>query len=129
MPTRVAARVLGCEDPTTRLGDAPQAQQAAVRDAADAYRAAGSERDLRCRVATDPRRHRRCTSRGGVAALLAVPVVVGAVSTPCGPHLARARPMAPVTRATVKFLVAIVCFPLTWLVVATSPVRARRTRG
>jgi glycerol-3-phosphate O-acyltransferase/dihydroxyacetone phosphate acyltransferase len=114
------------EDLTTRLGDAPEAQQAAVRDAADAYRAALEANAITdAAVATDPRRHRRVHLAGVVVAVLvAVPAVVG-VLVNAAPGtltwLSGRRPMAPVTRATVKFLVALVCFPLTWLVVRYLP--------
>lgn len=114
------------EDLTTRLGDAPQAQQATVRDAADAYRAALEANAISdAAVATDPRRHRRVHLAGVMAAaLLAAPAVVGAVVNAVPgilTWLSGRRPMAPVTRATVKFLVATVCFPLTWLVVRYLP--------
>lgn len=114
------------EDLTTQLGDAPEAQQAMVRGAVDAYRAALEANAITdAAVATDPRRHRRVHLAGAVVAvMLAVPAVVGAVVNAVPGTLtwvSGRRPMAPVTRATVKFLVAFVCFPLTWLVVRYLP--------
>ena len=114
------------EDLTTRLGDAPEVQQSAVRDAADAYRAGLEANAITdAAVATDSRRHRRVHLAGvAVAVLAAAPAVVGVlVNAVPGTltWLVGRRSMAPVTRATVKFLVAFVCFPLTWLVVRYLP--------
>lgn len=114
------------EDLTTRLGDAPEEQQALVRDAADSYRDALEANAISdAAVATDPRRHRRVHLTGAAAALLlAAPAVVGVVVNAVPgllTWLSGRRPMAPVTRATVKFLVAFACFPLTWLAVRYLP--------
>ena len=114
------------EDLASRLDDAPEWQQARVREAAVAYRAALEANAINdAAVAADARRHRRVHLTGLLAAtILAVPAAVGTVVNAIPSlltWLAGRRPMAPVTRATVKFLVAIVSFPLTWLAVRYLP--------
>jgi 1-acyl-sn-glycerol-3-phosphate acyltransferase len=108
------------EDLASRLGEAPEDEQTAVRRAADAYRDALEANAITdAAVATDPGRHRRVHLAGAaLAVLLTVPAIVGAIvnAVPGAlTWLSGRRPMAPVTRATVKFLVAFVCFPLTWV--------------
>jgi 1-acyl-sn-glycerol-3-phosphate acyltransferase len=108
------------EELATRLAEAPRALQAHVRHAADAYRDALEANAITdAGVAADPRRHRRIHLAGAtLAVLLAVPAGVGFVANAVPAAitwLSGRRPMAPVTRATVKFLVAFMCFPLTWL--------------
>jgi 1-acyl-sn-glycerol-3-phosphate acyltransferase len=108
------------EELATRLAEAPQAQVERVRTAADLYRDALEANAITdAAVAAEPRRHRRVHLAGtALAVLLAVPALVGFVvnGVPAAiTWLSGRRPMAPVTRATVKFLVAIVCFPLAWL--------------
>jgi glycerol-3-phosphate O-acyltransferase / dihydroxyacetone phosphate acyltransferase len=108
------------EDLTTFLGDAPADQQQRVREASDAYRAAMEANAITdAAVAADPTRHRRVHVAGLAAAVvLAVPALVGVVVNTLPAvltWLSGRRRMAPVTRATVKFLVALATFPLTWL--------------
>ncbi len=114
------------EDLTARLGDAPGTRQAAVREAVDDYRAVLEANAITdAAVASDPRRHRRVHLAGvAVAVLVAVPAVVGVLVNAAPGSLTwlvGRRSMAPVTRATVKFLVALLCFPLTWFVVRYLP--------
>jgi hypothetical protein len=71
-------------------------------------------------VATDPARHRR-THLAGIALTLALipPAVAGAIVNlvPAAvTHVSGRHAMAPVTRATAKFLVALIVLPLTWVV-------------
>ena len=108
------------EDLATRLGEAPAGRQGPVREAVDGYRAALEANAITdAAVAADPRRHRRVHAAGvAVGLTLAAPAVVGVVVNAVPGLLTWAsgrRPMAPVTRATVKFLVAFTSFPLTWL--------------
>ncbi len=108
------------EDLTTRLGDAPADLQRRVREAADAYRAAMEANAITdAAVATDPARHRRVHVSGLAAAVMfAAPALVGVIVNAVPAMLtwlSGRRPRAPVTRATVKFLVALASFPLTWL--------------
>jgi len=108
------------EELATLLAEAPEALETPVRDAADSYRDALEANAITdAGVAADPRRHRRVHLAGtALAVLLAMPAVAGVVANAVPAAitwLAGRRPMAPVTRATVKFLVAFVCFPLTWL--------------
>lgn len=108
------------EDLAATLGDAAAGQQAEVRAAVDAYRDGLEANAITdAAVAADEFRHRRVHVAGlATAVLLAVPAVVGAVvnAVPGAlTWLVGRRAMAPVTRATVKFLVAFVCFPATWI--------------
>jgi 1-acyl-sn-glycerol-3-phosphate acyltransferase len=118
------------EDLIARLGDAPEGLQRPVLEAADGYRAALEANAITdAAVAADPTRHRRVHLAGLVGvALLAVPAIVGLVVNALpmlSTWLSGRRPMAPVTRGTVKFLVALVTFPLTWVALRyLPPVRA-----
>ncbi len=108
------------EDLTTQLGGAPERLQTPVREAADAYRGGLEANAITdAAVATDPERHRRVHLAGVAGAvLLALPALVGLVvnSLPMlATWLCGRRSMAPVSRATVKFLVAFVTFPLVWV--------------
>lgn len=71
-------------------------------------------------VAADPQRHRRRHLAGlGLTALMIPPAVAGVVVNLIPAlitHMAGRRNAAPVTRATVKFLVAVVVFPVTWII-------------
>jgi 1-acyl-sn-glycerol-3-phosphate acyltransferase len=103
------------------LADAPVEAQRRVRTAVASYRAA-----LEANVATDRQvaagpRDAVSASRvvGGALTLLAVPfALIGLVVNGVPAllvHLAGRRPAAPVTLATMKFLVGFVSFPATWL--------------
>jgi 1-acyl-sn-glycerol-3-phosphate acyltransferase len=109
------------EDLAGRLAEAPPEAQASVRDAAANYRAALEANDLPDAVVAAGPRSRLDGPRiaGGVLTVLAIPLAaVGAVANAVPAavvHLTGRRPAAPVTLATIKFLVGFVCFPLTWL--------------
>ncbi len=108
------------EDLARRLGEGSDGVQQAVRERVEAYRDALEANAITdAAVAADPDRHRRVHVAGLVAALVLVaPAVVGAIANAVPAlltWLSGLRPMAPVTRATVKFLVAFVCFPATWI--------------
>ena len=108
------------EDLTTSLGDAPaDQQQRCVRPPTPIVRRWRPTRSPTRRWPTDPTRHRRVHVAGLAAAVvLAAPALVGVVVNAVPAvltWLSGRRRMAPVTRATVKFLVALASFPLTWL--------------
>jgi len=108
------------EDLSTRLRDAPDEAMEAVIEAATSYRGALEANAMTdAAVAADPHRHRRA-HLGGLATtvILAGPAFVGTVVNLVPgllTWLSGRGEMAPVTRATVKFLVATITFPLTWL--------------
>jgi glycerol-3-phosphate O-acyltransferase/dihydroxyacetone phosphate acyltransferase len=103
------------------LADAPTASQARVREAVVSYRAALEVNDAADRqVAAGPRDVvRPARVVGGLLTLVALPFAVVGLIVNGVPallvHLAGRRPAAPVTLATVKFLVGFVAFPATWL--------------
>lgn len=103
------------------LADAPVDTQLRVRSAVASYRAALEANDLSDRlVAAGPRDGLR-PSRivGGILTLVAIPFALVGLVVNAVPallvHVAGRRPAAPVTLATLKFLVGFVTFPATWL--------------
>lgn len=109
------------DDVAERLAHALEADQATVRSAVASYRRALEANEVSDReVAAGPRRDlgvRR--SVGGAVTVLALPFALVGLVVNAVPallvHLSGRRPAAPVTLATVKFLVGFVAFPLTWL--------------
>ncbi len=109
------------EDLASALAAAPRdtvrALRSAVEDYTDALEANAVTDEA---VASDPRRHRRRHLAGlALTAVMIPPAVAGVVVNAIPAVLTYSvgrRSAAPVTRATVKFLVSIVVFPLTWVV-------------
>jgi glycerol-3-phosphate O-acyltransferase/dihydroxyacetone phosphate acyltransferase len=109
------------EDLAGRLAAAPADEERSVVQAAAAYKKALEANAVTDRaVAADPSSHRRIHLFGDLLAVALIPLAVAGAVINVAPGLmtrAAGRPsMAPVTRATVKFLVAFVAFPVTWLV-------------
>jgi glycerol-3-phosphate O-acyltransferase/dihydroxyacetone phosphate acyltransferase len=131
LAARVALRPVGTEaearlplsaveDVADRLAEAGNGGSA-VREAADAYREAleaNAVSDAAVAQAAAGRFHRRHRI-GAIVTLAVVPLALVGGVVNAVPSLAvsfAGRPaMAPVTRATVKFLVALVAFPMTWV--------------
>ena len=109
------------EDVAGRLADAPAPAQAAVREAAAAYRGALDANDLQDRVVAAGRTGGPGAWRvaGGIITVLALPfAVVGAVANAIPAvvvHVAGRRPAPPVRLATIKFLTGFVLVPAMWL--------------
>lgn len=109
------------EDIAGRLAEAPEIGIASVRDAATAYRHALDANDLQDRVLAAGQRSGMGPGRiaSGVLTVLALlPATIGAVANALpalAVHVAGRRPTAPVTLATIKFLVGFVLFPINWL--------------
>ena len=104
-----------------RLAAAPTEQERSVVEAVAAYAGALEANAVTDRaVAADPSTQRRIHLFGDLLALALIPLAVaGAVINVVPALLTRAagRPsMAPVTRATAKFLVAFMAFTATWVV-------------
>jgi glycerol-3-phosphate O-acyltransferase/dihydroxyacetone phosphate acyltransferase len=110
----------GC---ATALARASSDAQARVREAAADYRRALEAIDATDRGVAAGRRHGRDAVRAAaaLATILALPFALVGASVNAVPallvYLSGRRPAAPVTLATVKFLVALAVFPVTWLVV------------
>jgi glycerol-3-phosphate O-acyltransferase / dihydroxyacetone phosphate acyltransferase len=133
LAARVALRPVGAgveervalsaaEDVADRLGAAARAWGPAVLEAAEAYREAleaNAVSDAAVAQAAAGRFHRRHRA-GAIVTLALLPVaLIGAMvnGVPAAAVSAAGRPtMAPVTRATAKFLLALVAFPLTWAI-------------
>jgi glycerol-3-phosphate O-acyltransferase / dihydroxyacetone phosphate acyltransferase len=111
------------EERADRLSHADAAERARVRDAVEDYRRALGANETSDRAVAAGRALGRSWLRmAGVAVtLLAVPLALVGAAVNLIPaalvHLAGRRPAAPVTLATVKFLVGLVAFPAWWLVV------------
>lgn len=109
------------EDLASALAAAPEDAVATVRHAVERYTdtlEANAVTDEA--VATDPANHRRRHLAGlALTAVMIPPAIAGAVVNLVPAlltHAAGRRSSAPVTRATVKFLVALVVFPATWVI-------------
>lgn len=111
------------EERADRLARLPAAAQSQIRAAAADYRRALDANQTDDRVVAAGPRHGLGTARlaGGVATVLVLPFALVGVVVNLPPaalvHLVGRRPAAPVTLATVKFLVGLVVFPLAWLAV------------
>ena len=109
------------EDLASALAAAPSEAVMAVRRAVERYTdtlEANAVTDEA--VATDPRNHRRRHLTGLALTAVMIPPAIAGVVVNLVPalltHVAGRRRSAPVTRATVKFLVALVVFPATWVI-------------
>jgi hypothetical protein len=104
------------------LASAPAEAQTRVREAVTSYRRALEANGLHDRaVAAGPRGSLGpARVAAAIATVVAVPLALVGLAVNGAPallvHLAGRRPAAPVTMATVKFLVGLVAFPVTWLV-------------
>ena len=111
------------EDRADRLAGLPVVAQSRIRSAAADYRQALEVNQTDDRVVAAGPRHGVGAARvvGGVATVIALPLALVGAAVNLLPaalvHLAGRRPAAPVTLATVKFLVGLVAFPLTWVAV------------
>ncbi|HEY6566083.1 MAG TPA: 1-acyl-sn-glycerol-3-phosphate acyltransferase [Actinomycetota bacterium] len=109
------------EDLASALGAAPRDAVATVRHVVERYTDALEANAVTDEaVATDPRNHRRRHLTGlALTAVMIGPAIAGLVVNLVPAlltHAAGRRNSAPVTRATVKFLVALVVFPATWVI-------------
>lgn len=103
------------------LADAPRDAQRRVREAVGSYRAALEVNDATDRQVAAGPRDATAPARvaGGLLTVVALPFALVGLVVNAVPallvHLAGRRPVAPVTLATLKFLVGSVVFPATWL--------------
>jgi 1-acyl-sn-glycerol-3-phosphate acyltransferase len=117
------------EERAGALAELPGPAQAEVRRAALDYRWALEVNATTDRAVAAGRRHGLGAARvaGGLLTLAAVPVAALGLVVNALPaflvHLAGRRPAAPVTLATVKFLVGLVVFPLSWIALRTWVIR------
>jgi 1-acyl-sn-glycerol-3-phosphate acyltransferase len=104
-----------------RLAAASVEDQAGVRSAVTSYRRALEANDASDREVSAGPRPDLGPGRlvGGIVTVIAIPFALVGLAVNAVPallvHLAGRRPAAPVTLATVKFLVGLAAFPATWI--------------